>query len=202
MTKVTKVVLVSLALQVIQVFLVSKVTRDFQVHRESRVSQERGGSQVSLWRALKEREERQDNLEKQDPREDQGPLVCQAEMAKREKKETRVFLVSRERRDKRAILVLLDFLDNLAFQVLMDKRERGDCRVSLASQVQGAMLGTLDSKEKLETEDSLERRAMRAPLVPPAPASSSKETLASQGFKAYRDLRGHLDSPGRKDSKV
>lgn len=201
-TKVTKVVLASLALQVIQVSLVSKVTRDFQVHRESRVSQERGGSQVSLLRALKESEEKQDNPEKEDPQEDQDPLVCQAETAKREKKETRVFLVSRESQDKRAILEFLDFLGNLAFQVLMDRRERGDCRVSLASQVLGVMLGTLDSKETLETEDSLEKRAMKAPLVLPAPALSSKETLASQGFKAYRDLRDHLGSPGRKDSRV
>lgn len=43
---------------------------------------------------------------------------------------------------------------------------------------------------------------MKAPLVLPAPASSSKEKLASQGFKAYRDLRDHLGSPGRKDSRV
>lgn len=43
---------------------------------------------------------------------------------------------------------------------------------------------------------------MTAPLVPKAPTPSSKETLGSQGLKAYRDLRGHLGSLDRKDSKV
>lgn len=46
--QVTKAVRASLALQVIQVFLVSKVTRDFQVYRDAMVSQERGGSQACL----------------------------------------------------------------------------------------------------------------------------------------------------------
>lgn len=63
--QVTKVALASLALLVIQVSLVSKATRDFQAHREPRVRQERGGSLVSLWRALRERGEKQDNPEKQ-----------------------------------------------------------------------------------------------------------------------------------------
>lgn len=71
----TKVVLASLALQVIQVSLVSKATRDFQAHMDPRVRQERGGPQVSLWRALRERGEKQDNPGKQDPQEDQDPLV-------------------------------------------------------------------------------------------------------------------------------
>lgn len=63
--QVTKVVQASLALQVIQVSLVLKVTRGFQVSRDPRVSQERGGSQVSLSRALRETGEKQDNPEKQ-----------------------------------------------------------------------------------------------------------------------------------------
>lgn len=46
--QVTKAVWVCLALQVIQVFLVSKVTRDFQVYRDAMASQERGGSQAFL----------------------------------------------------------------------------------------------------------------------------------------------------------
>lgn len=63
--QVTKVVQASLALQVIQVSLVLKVTRGFQVSRDPMVSQERGGSQVSLSRALRETGEKQDNPEKQ-----------------------------------------------------------------------------------------------------------------------------------------
>lgn len=46
--QVTKVALVTLELQVIQVCLVSKVIRDFQACRDPRVSQEKGGTQVSL----------------------------------------------------------------------------------------------------------------------------------------------------------
>lgn len=79
--KVTKVVPVSLALQAIQVSLVSKVTRDLQAQRDPRVSQERGDSQVPLSRALREIGEKQDNPEKEVPQEHQDPLVCQAEMA-------------------------------------------------------------------------------------------------------------------------
>lgn len=45
-------------------------------------------------------------------------------------------------------------------------------------------------------------QALMDPLVPPAPTPSSKETSGSQGFKAYRDPRGHLGSLDRKDSKV
>ncbi len=63
--QVTKVVLASLALQVIQVSLVSRVTRDLEAHRDARVSQANGGSQVFLNRALKEKGEKQDNQEKQ-----------------------------------------------------------------------------------------------------------------------------------------
>lgn len=99
-------------------------------------------------------------------------------------------------------LEFLDFLDNLVFQVLMDRRERGDCRVSLASQVQRVISGTEESKENLETEDSREKRVLTAPLVPLAPTPSLKETLGSQGFKAYRDPRVHLGSLDRKDNKV
>lgn len=47
-SQVTKAVRASLALQVIQVFLVSKVTRDFQVYRDTTVSRERGDSQAFL----------------------------------------------------------------------------------------------------------------------------------------------------------
>lgn len=46
--QVTKVALAFLALQVIQVSLVLKVTRDFKAYRDGRVSQEREGSQVFL----------------------------------------------------------------------------------------------------------------------------------------------------------
>lgn len=46
--QVTKAVRASLALQVIRVFPVSKVTGDFQVYRDAMVSQERGGSQAFL----------------------------------------------------------------------------------------------------------------------------------------------------------
>lgn len=63
--QVTKVVPVSLALQAIQVSLVSKVTRDLQAQRDPRVSQERGDSQVPLSRALREIGEKQDNPEKE-----------------------------------------------------------------------------------------------------------------------------------------
>lgn len=104
-----------------------------------------------------------------------------AETAKRETKETRVLLDFRGSRDIRVTLEFLGFLDHLAFQVLMDCKERGDYRVSLASQVQGGLLGTADSKENLETEDPKEKRAMKAPLVLPAPAPSSKEIWGSQG---------------------
>lgn len=200
--KVTKVLLASLAPRVILVFLVSKETRDFKAHLGPRVSQERGGSQVPLWRALREIGEKQDNLEKQEPLERQDLLVCQAETANRETKETRVTRVSRERPDKRGSTEVLGSLDNLAFQVSMDRRESWACRVCPASQVQRVISGTLDSKENLETEDSQEKRVLMVPLVPLAPASSSKETLGSQEFKAYRDPRANKGSSGRKDSKV
>lgn len=47
---------------------------------------------------------------KQDPQDYQEPLVCQAETAGREIKETRVALVSRESLDIRVTLEFQDFL--------------------------------------------------------------------------------------------
>lgn len=47
---------------------------------------------------------------KQDPSDNQGLPVCQAEMAKKERKETRVTLVSRESQDIRVTPEVLDFL--------------------------------------------------------------------------------------------
>lgn len=132
----------------------------------------------------------------------QDLLVFQADMAKRERKETRVILDSRENRDKRATLDCLDFLVNLVFQVLMDRRERGDYKVSLASQVQRALLGTLDSKENWETEDFLDKKVMMALLVHPAPTPLSKEILGFRAIMAYQDPEDHLVSQDRKDNKV
>lgn len=43
---------------------------------------------------------------------------------------------------------------------------------------------------------------MKDPLVPPAPAPSSKEISGSQGHMAYRVPRGHLGFLDRKDSTV
>lgn len=47
---------------------------------------------------------------KQDPSENRGLLVCRAEMAKKERKETRVTPVSKDSQDRR---VTLEFLDSL-----------------------------------------------------------------------------------------
>lgn len=46
----------------------------------------------------------------------------------------------------------------------------------------------------METEDSLEKKAMKDPQDPLAPASLSKEILASQEIKVYKDLRDLLVS--------
>lgn len=130
-----KAVPVSLALLDIQASPVSKVTRDFQAHRDFRVNQVRGVSQVSLSKVPRETEGAQDNLEKQEPQELQDLLVFQAETAQKETKESRVAQAFREKQDIRVTQEDLDFLDNPAFQVLMDRRVRRDCRASMASQV-------------------------------------------------------------------
>lgn len=100
------------------------------------------------------------------------------------------------------ILAFLDSLGLLDFQALMERREREDYRVFLASQVRRAPSETLDSKENLETEDSLEKKVMKALQVRRAPKSLLKETSVSLETQAYQDLKDQLDFLDIKDSKV
>lgn len=65
LAQVTKVVRAFPAVQVIQVYPESKVTRASQVYRVFRVSLERGASLGFLWRDPRARGERKENLEKQ-----------------------------------------------------------------------------------------------------------------------------------------
>lgn len=54
----------------------------------------------------------------------------------------------------------------------------------------------------METEDSLEKKVMKAPQVHQAPKSLLKETSDSQEIQAYLDLEDQLGSLDIKDTKV
>lgn len=110
--------------------------------------------------------------------------------------------VSRGRLDRRVNLESLDWLDNLAFQVLMDQKEKGESMDFLVSQVQRVLMVTLESKGSWEAEDFQEKRVTMAPQVHLDQLFSLKETLASQEFKVYLDLRAQQGPMDRKDNKV
>lgn len=111
--KVTKVALAFQVPRVIQEYLVSRVTKDFLGFLGFKGSLEKSGCQAWVKSALKEREEKQDGLEKQEPRELQDQLVFQVEMGPRVIRGTKGGLVSKERRDRKVIQEAQDFLVHL-----------------------------------------------------------------------------------------
>lgn len=200
--RVKKVIRVSLACLVNQVFLVSEEKRDFLVLRDPKGSQENKVFQAFLLRAPKESLEREEQSEKEVTQEYQDVLECQAGMARRERKVMLVLLVSKESQDRRVTLELLDSLAQQASRVSTGPRESEDCRVFLDSQVPKVLWVRSDSKEKRVTEDSLEKKATKVPLVPPVHGSQSKETSDTQEIRDFLALRGHRGFLDRKDSKV
>lgn len=201
-TKETKAALVSLEVQASPVCPVSKEIKDFRAYRDPWVNLESRVLQAFLEKELKESRDHRDNPEKQDSQEYQDSPASRAQMVSRVIKEIRVFLVSRVKRDTREILASLDSLGLLVYRALMERKEREGCRVFPVSQVQREPAETLDSKENLATEDSPEKRVVKALQVHRGPKSLLKETSDSQEILACLDLEappGFLDI---KDSKV
>lgn len=92
-----------------------------------------------------------DKLENQDPLGYLALLDCQAEMDIKEIRETKAAQVFREKQDRRVTLELLDSLVSLVYQALMDRKEKGDNRVPLASEVKKVLWEKLATKEIWET---------------------------------------------------
>lgn len=94
-------------------------------------------------------------------------------------------------------------LASLVFQVLMDQKAKGDNRAHLASEVKKVLWEILVTKDSWETEDSQEKRVIKALLVHLDPKLLSKETsgsLESRDFQDHKELWGIQDQKAIKES--